>query len=335
MGRLVAELLIIVVIVGIILYLSSGGSLLNINLIVSHPPAGGVTTSTPPELNSTLNELIQKVLEKINQEREKLGLPPVRYVFDESAVFRAEDQLKREYFGHCSPEGLIPPYYYTKFGGLYYMEENIAYYYVENLPMDPINYSLKNLDLMLYNDSASGWGHRDSLLDPTNNYASVYAVWNSNRLFLVIDMLKVWVDWVSPPELNGTVFSVEGFLLLNNSRITSAVIYYHDLDTAKSVTYSERLNINVTCRTYSLGYPYAGVVPKPFYFESIPTIRPDDWVMKGNYFRISFNVGDLDKPGLYTIVIYAENTLGIKHPYDPGRFADSLPVLEYSFLKES
>ena len=148
-------------------------------------------------------------------------------------------------------------------------------------------------------------------------------------------MLKVWVDWVSPPAFNGTVFSAEGFLLLNNSRISSAVIYYHDPDTTKSATYSERLHINVTCRTYSLGYPYAGVAPKPYYFQNIPTIRPEDWTVKGNYFRISFNVDSLDKAGLYTIVIYAENTLGIKHPYDPERFADSLPVLEYSFLKES
>jgi uncharacterized protein YkwD len=54
-----------------------------------------------------LAEVRAKLLERVNAEREKAGLPPVRPdpVLDETARRHAQDMLARSYYGHDSPEG--------------------------------------------------------------------------------------------------------------------------------------------------------------------------------------------------------------------------------------
>ncbi len=50
----------------------------------------------------------------------------------------------------------------------------------------------------------------------------------------------------------------------------------------------------------------------------------------GPSFTISFKLSPINGSGLYTIVIYANNTLPYKHPYDPSRYSSELPILEYT-----
>ncbi len=167
-------------------------------------------------------------------------------------------------------------------------------------------------------------------MDTTNNYVSIYVAWDNNRLFLVIHMTKIWVEWITPPTIKNETLVAEGGILLNNSKLVSVIIYYSSPNTLR--TFDSRLNILKTCNSYSIGKPIAGVVPEPYYYPEIKRIRPLKWVISGQYFSVEFPVSFTDEGGgLYTILIWAENTLHTKHPFDEERYGDYLPILEYTF----
>ncbi|MEM1645868.1 MAG: hypothetical protein QXL96_08390, partial [Ignisphaera sp.] len=87
---------------------------------------------------------------------------------------------------------------------------------------------------------------------------------------------------------------------------------------------------NSTCTSYSLRIPVAGVVPSPdMYYQGIETIIASRWVQQGDYFCIEFTWMPREK-GIYTIVIFARNTLGLIHPYQPNRYKNYIPILEYT-----
>ncbi|MEM0105949.1 MAG: hypothetical protein QXX81_05370 [Zestosphaera sp.] len=288
------------------------------------------TSKQGEDVKTTLNRLINAVLSKINEERLKSGIPPVGLFNDTTARFRAEDMYSNNYFGHCDLSGMTPNYHYTKLGGSYVIEENVGYSYIIGGRLPPIDSAVKNVDNMIYNDAESGWGHRDSILDPTNNFVSIYAAWDDSRLFLVIHMMKVWVEWITPPAVRNGAFTAEGRILLNGSKLYGVTIYRSSPNTSR--TFNPRLNVLMTCSPYSIGEPIAGVVPEPYYYTEVKTIRPLKWVISGQHFSVGFPVSFEDGgEGLYTIVVWAENTLHTKHPFDEGRYRDHLPVLEYTF----
>jgi hypothetical protein len=75
----------------------------------------------------------------------------------------------------------------------------------------------------------------------------------------------------------------------------------------------------------------AGVVPEPSYYPGVTTIRPSAWSAgNGPYFSISFSLNKLSGPGIYTVSIWAKNTIPYKHPYDSGTYYDSFPIMEYA-----
>ncbi|MEN3006899.1 MAG: hypothetical protein ABC578_04360, partial [Candidatus Methanosuratincola petrocarbonis] len=79
----------------------------------------------------------------------------------------------------------------------------------------------------------------------------------------------------------------------------------------------------------------AGVVPPPMFYPGLQTIRPTKWSVSGQSFSVAFNASVLKSiagPGLYTVVFYASNTLGVQHPYDADRYSSELPVLSYTIL---
>ncbi|MEM2006364.1 MAG: hypothetical protein QW154_01810 [Sulfolobales archaeon] len=293
------------------------------------------TTSRQGEdVKTTLNRLINTVLNKINEERQRFGVPPVELFNDTTARFRAEDMHSNKYFGHCDLDGMTPNYHYTKLGGSYLIEENVGYSYTVGGHLSPIDSAVKNVNNMIYDDAESNWGHRNSILDPTNNFVSIYATWDDSKLFLVIHMMKIWVEWIMPPTIKGEIFVAEGRIILNSSKLDSVLIYYSSPN--KFSTFNSRLNILETCSSYSIGELIAGVVPEPYYYAGIKTIRPLKWVVSNQYFRVEFPVSfTKGGEGLYTVVFWIENTLQTKHPFDKERYGDYLPILEYTFLIKS
>ncbi|MDH7555421.1 MAG: CAP domain-containing protein [Candidatus Methanosuratincola sp.] len=288
-------------------------------------------------VSSCLQVVGSSVLEEINSARAALGLPLVdpslEYV---AANYRAQDMLAGGYFNHYDLSGRLPNFHYTSLGGAYYIEENLGYIYFPPVNADrAINSSRELVHDMIYDDAASGWGHRDSLLDPTNNRAEVGVAWNGSCLFLVVHMVKEWVSWSNPPHLSNGAFSCSGDLTLNGSTLKSVVIYYSDPCDHDDFSYSASLRVLVGEKSYGLGSQVAGVAPAPMFYPGLQTIRPTKWSISGQSFSVAFNTYGLRSiagQGLYTVVFYASNTLGVQHPYDPDRYSGELPVLSYTIL---
>ncbi len=292
----------------------------------------GIPTATqiePVPIHHPDPKIVYMVLEKINKERVAHGLPPVYPVNSTIAQYRAEDMVNDSYYGHCDLEGYPPNYWYTILGGVYVMEENIG---IQINGEDEKEFINNIIDKMIYDDASSNWGHRNSLLDPTNNYADIGFAKKGNIMILVIHMQKIWVNWTQPPIYDPDTgkFSASGYINLNSSTLTSILIYKQEKDD-KIYHYGEICSrITCTCPTYSTGIPIAGVVPSEYYYyKDIETIIADLWDSQGQYFTIEFTWKP-QEPGIYTIIILAKNTLNITHPYDPGRYADNIPILEYT-----
>lgn len=306
---------------------------------VSDVKGNSINVSWSFTVSSLLQSVSSSVVGAINEARASLGLPPVTASTEYAAAdFRAKDMLSKGYFNHYDLSGLPPTYYYTIYGGAYAVEENLGYVYYPGLTAQlVVNDSVELIHDMIYDDAASSWGHRDSLLDPTNNRAEVGLAWNGSRLFLVVHMIKEWVDWAQPPQVSAGVFSCSGNITMNGSGLKSVLIYYTDPAQHDSFSYDPSLKVLVGERGYSLGSLVGGVAPLPMFYPGLETIRPSRWQASGQEFSLAFSTSSLKRiagPGVYTIVVYASNALGITHPYAPDRYAEQLPILTYSVLVE-
>jgi len=285
--------------------------------------------------SSLLQSVVDSMLEQLNAERRAVGLPEVQLVSPIASSYRVGDMSANGYFNHYDLNGYIPTFYYTSLGGQYAMEENIGYLYSAYLDLDDVpGYSADLVSDMVHDDAASNWGHRDSLLDPTNNYVDISATWTDSRLFISLHMIKSWVNWTQPPTMEGGTFSCSGNLTMSGSTLNAVYIYQSIPSEHDDFTYDSGLAILKGEGSYSMGDLVAGVIPFPAYYEGIDTLRPTEWSIEGTAFSVTFNFNATDGPGIYTVMILATNTLGVTHPYDPERFSAMVPVLEYSILVE-
>lgn len=285
--------------------------------------------------SSLLQSAVDAMLEQLNAERRAVGLAEVRLVGPIASSYRTEDMAANGYFNHYDLSGYLPTYHYTLLGGQHAMEENIGYLRAPSLAPGRIpNYSASLVSDMVHDDAGSAWGHRDSLLDPTNNLVDISASWTDSRLFVALHMIKSWVDWAKPPTLEGGTFSCSGNLTMSGSTLGSVFIYRSVPSEHDDMTYSDTLDILRGEGRYGVGDLIAGVIPHPYYYEGIGEIRPSEWSIDGTSFSIAFKFDATEGPAIYTVMAYATNTLGAAHPYDPERYADTVPVMEYSILVE-
>jgi len=99
------------------------------------------------------------------------------------------------------------------------VEENLMKVYgigVGQLPsgVAKVNYTDAIYNLV-FDDALYTWGHRDSLLDPCNNYVAMGTAyfWSGvyGARYYVVYMVAKWVEWVSPPRYEGGRFTAEGY----------------------------------------------------------------------------------------------------------------------------
>jgi uncharacterized protein YkwD len=148
-------------------------------------------------------EIPAKVVEEINKARAAVGLPPVKPLNLTAPWFRAAYMLQHGVFSHYDLEGRHPGYWFTRLdGGLYGFDENVA---MSICPAgcNPLKEAVENTRLMIYNNSAAGFAHRDSLLDPCNNYAAVAAVWDGGKFYLAVYMISIHGVWMEPIKAAG------------------------------------------------------------------------------------------------------------------------------------
>lgn len=283
--------------------------------------------------SSLLQIAVNSMLEQLNEERRAFGLPEVQLVSPVASSYRVNDMSANGYFNHYDLNGYLPNLYYTALGGLYGMEENIGYLYYEYLDPDDVPSGAASLVYdMIHNDAGSNWGHRDSLLNPANNFVDISAKWTGSRLFISLHMVKSWVSWAHPPQLVNGTLSCSGTITINGSEISDVLIFKSAPSEHDDLNYDSTLEILKGEGSYSLGDLVAGVIPAPMYYEGITTLRPTQWSVSGGNFSITFAFSATDGPGVYTVVLYAENTLGIAHPFDSSLSSSAIPVLQYSIL---
>lgn len=273
--------------------------------------------------------VIDKATSEINEIRAEYGLPGVRYINTSIALHKVLDMLHNGYFGHCNLNGVPSSYNYTMMGGVFYPEENlgVTYAYQGSLSGDPLNYTLSHIWAMVYNDSSSSWGHRDSLLDPTNNYVDIACAYNDKQFYLAIYMFKVWVEWVEPPSYDNKtgMFHASGYVTLENSSLNAITVY--SLKVKDVVSWPRRDGVTFTCPTLSVGKLEA--IVSPYTAPGVKTIMPETYIVSGSFFNVTFHV-PVKGDSYTTIIFWVNNTLGIKHPFDTERYNESIPILSYS-----
>ena len=276
--------------------------------------------------NSTI---ISKAVTYINEIRSGYGLPPVKYVNASIATYKVKSMMSLAYFGHCNLNGTPYLYDYTKIGGRYFSEENlgVTYVYQGRLTEDPLNLTLDHIWAMVYNDSSSSWGHRDSLLDPTNNYIDLACAYNDKRYFLAIYMVKIWVNWIDPPIYDNQtgIFHASGYIVLENSSLVQVGVY--SIEKENVISWPRRAGIAFTCSSLSLGDLYAVVTPHRV--TGVKTIIPETYIVDDNYFDVTFHIS-VEKDRYLVIVFWINNTLPVAHPFDPERYGGGIPILAYT-----
>ena len=270
-----------------------------------------------------LDPVSQQVLAYLNQLRAEHGVPQLYYANTGYAKFRANYMLELNQF-RVYHEGGIPCYYFfNRLGHYHFMQENSAYttYQGQITPNDVVEGAKKWLDEMVYNNAEFGWTNRDSLLNPCFNYADVHVAYTNNAFFMVIAMINARVSWVVKPNYDGRVVRFEGRVHSDFEPI-HVEVYRQVLDPRKVEGYY----------FYSYGDLIAGVVPEPYSFEGVETIRPTEWAMNSSYVKVAFPFTPKDR-GLYTIFLWGKDKRGIKWvPYSKGLDPEHCPLMMYTIL---
>lgn len=284
------------------------------------------TTSPPTQITASF---IQGALAELNKIRVSYGIPPVQLTNLTTAQFRALYMARHDLLSHYDTKGRHPIYYYTKLdGGLYGAEENI--YECSGPCQIDANLGKQMIDLMIFNDSASEWGHRDSLLDPCNNYVAIGVAQNGSDVFATVYMIAEWIRWITPPTyVNGTFYAKGIAELPPNDKLNDGRQFYDVLIYQAVPTFN--------LRSYSIGDLYAGVLPPHTnaYYPNIKTIYADIYnvqkVGDGWLFELEFRFVPPDD-ALYTVVMFSQPTGVSWTPMSPsGQYRlKSCKIMEYT-----
>jgi uncharacterized protein YkwD len=297
------------------------------------------TTKTRSQMPETENEASKlQAVEYLNRIRGEEGIPPVQLIDLNVAKYRAEYLARTNLFSHYDAEGRHPGYWYTRLnGGLYGVEENLFVVYTvgsgrPSARIAKINYSDAIYNLV-FDDALSLWGHRDSLLDPCHNYVAMATsyFWNSTYAarYYVVYMAAKWVEWVSPPRCEGGRFTAEGYAAPEMKPKFFAV-YYAAYEANPASRHSYDVGDLYLCKVLDTPFARCKDAQEPAGVFTVEKTQDGRW-----YIKIDTSVA-LDRPGLYTFMIIAEDLRGIKwkpmSPWGDARVGRCV-IMEYTVAK--
>ena len=285
-------------------------------------PTTRTTTPQTPEVENEASKL--QAVEYLNRIRGEEGIPPVQLINLSVVKFRAEYLARTDLFSHYDAEGRHPVYWYTRLdGGFYGVEENLMMVRgigVGRLPsrIVKVNYTDAVYGLV-FDDALSMWGHRDSLLDPCHNYVAMATsyFWNITyrARYYVVYMVAKWVEWVSPPRYEGGRFTAEGYAAPAMKPKFFAV-YYVSYESNPASRHSYNVGGLYLCKVLDTPFAKCKDAQEPAGVFTVEKTQDSRWRIK-----IDTSV-DLDRPGLYTFMIIAEDLRGIKwKPMSPWGYA--------------
>ncbi len=266
----------------------------------------------------------ERVVAIINKARSSVGVPPVSLVDLGLARGKLVEMINEDYFGHCNPSGLLYP---LEHPGLahYYVEENIGMTIGHPLQGSLLELARSHVYSMIYNDEANHWGHRDSLLDPTNNLVDVACGASGNRFYIVIYMVKAWINWTTPPRYDRGMVSAEGRVAMEGSSLAGVSVY--EYKAPHVLSWPVKSGVEFTCQDYSIGKLYAIVGSSGAPGEGVRVIEPALYEVHGGWFHVSFPLPrPRDNSTYYVVIFWVKNTLGVENPYDPSRYREEIPA---------
>jgi len=263
----------------------------------------------PSETTSPPSELVAYALELINNDRADYGLPPVELGDNIAAQEHAEEMLQNKYLSHWNLAGLKPHMRYTLYGGEGSVAENAAYmgfFYDEPhaATVDPKT-AIAQLEYdMMYDDAASNWGHRDTILNRWHNKVNIGISYDENNLALVQDFENNYIIWDEPPRYEDGLFTLEGRTTLG--KVVSIVLYYDP--PPQPLTKTQLINPPYD-GSYSLGEEAGYILPSRHYVEGADYIHASRWVTTpSGDFEIEADITPLLQlgNGVYTAIVWSE-----------------------------
>jgi len=284
-----------VVVILTVLLLATAGTLLHCNI--------HCVGSADPHIMRMQDKA--STLKWLNEMRTKTGrhVSPVGLIELDVARWRAEYLAKRGLFSPYDAVGRHPLYWYTRLDGGFYAVEEVF------IPVEYYDTSPEVLEKASLREGMERVlsKRRDSLLNPCYNYIAMEA--SSRYLggpqrfgwkFFVFYMVAKWVDWDSPPLYADGRFTAEGYADPSMKPV-ALVVYY-----ASHERYPQLRN------SYSLGDVYfCKYLDPPVGCKDAVELEGTFIVSKvldsGRWYVKIDTLVQLDKPGLYTFEIIAED----------------------------
>lgn len=210
------------------------------------------------------------MLELINAERARAGVPPVVLGNNAAAQLHAESSLENCLSGHWGIDGLKPYMRYSLAGGYQSNNENWAGlgYCIKisdgYLALRSINEKLEEI--------MDGWmdspGHRDNILDQWHKKVNVGLAWDRYNIAAIQHFEGDYVAYTALPAIDGAILTLSGQtkngILLGGAADLGVQIYYDPPP--------HRLTPGQLSRTYcySPGIPVAQLrepLPEGWYYE--------------------------------------------------------------------
>jgi len=250
-------------------------------------------------------QLSQYMLDLINQDRADNNLAPVTLGINTAAQAHADDMLANFYLSHWGTDGLSPYMRYTLAGGINYEAENSAYHGWFDTSQNPELYVtiepqevLKQLEYnMMFDDAASNWGHRDTILNSLNKKVNLGIAYDKHRLALVQQFEGDYVVFTELPAIINGKLSLAGSLTLG--KIYSLRLSYDSLP--YPLTQQQLLD---KPHSYDLGEEIGYVLPPERYMEDNDYVNASKWDMDTlGSFTIEADISPLLKyqTGVYNI----------------------------------
>ncbi len=282
--------------------LLTAGLLLGCNA-KGHSGGGKLPPLERPEGPMDLQTARRFVLDLVNRDREKEGLPPV--ALDETAERAAqrhvEDMVKNGFTAHWGSDGSVPEQRYTEAGGTHFVQENAACFF-DGTPrrLDPnptfTASQLEKIETAFISEVPPNDGHRKNILKPVHNFLGIGLgkPVGVDQPCMAQEFVDSYGEYDAVPRLAkvGQKIRVSGSI---SAPVEFGGVGFSRIEPRKPKSAAELNQTNV--------YP----VPEPFilYFPAgFKTPMPVK--ITGNRFSIDAPLSDAQKPGRYGVSVWGK-----------------------------
>ena len=291
---------------------------------------GAATAAAEAATGDQLRRAIrQDLLERINQDRLKLALPPVALDLPLSrfADAHCERQIAEGTIGHFTLDG-IPPYArYSQAGATAGVAENAVAWSAPYVFTQPaiLDVARRSHEAMIA-ETPPRDSHRRAILDPWATHVAIGSAWHRGEIRLVQVFLRRHIDWTTPPPAtasSGSRFQASG--KAGPGWTIDRVTLHHEALSGMTRDQANRIE------SYSLPEP-ARLLPfrNSQRFDRPPTVS--DWARAAGSGDIaieadgsfSLRTALSDGPGIYTIVVWLRRP-GLKSAVEGSHVSTIVP----------